>query len=192
MKRFFLPIALTTLLSFLLLQPAKTAPPGNDNLLGPTGEYNGSITTGGSYDPYTGNAKRLVDDLTVTGSLGAYPLKWTRILNTRNPSPWSHSYQWGLWVKPYAPYHYYDPPYEGPGAQVTYPDGRILSFAIATTPYTYDGDIFGAQVQDRLIHKGGGNFDLLMRDGGTVRLSIPPARPAAATLLPPKSSILMG
>jgi hypothetical protein len=60
MKRFFSPIALTTLLSLLLIQPGKTAPPGNDNLLGPTGEYNGSITTGGSYDPYTGNAKRLI------------------------------------------------------------------------------------------------------------------------------------
>ena len=39
---------------------------GADNALGPTGEYNGSITTAGSYDPYTGNAKRFVDDLTVT------------------------------------------------------------------------------------------------------------------------------
>lgn len=39
---------------------------GADNALGPTGEYNGSITTAGSYDPYTGNAKRFVNDLTVT------------------------------------------------------------------------------------------------------------------------------
>jgi hypothetical protein len=65
---------------------------GNDNPTGVTGEYNGSITTGGSYDPYTGNAKRFVDDLSVTGSLGVYPLKWTRVLNTRNPGGWSHSY----------------------------------------------------------------------------------------------------
>jgi hypothetical protein len=42
---------------------------GNDNPLGPAGEYNGSITTAGSYDPYTGNGKRFVDDLVVNGSL---------------------------------------------------------------------------------------------------------------------------
>lgn len=81
----------------------------------------------GSYDPFTGNAKRFIDDLTITGGLGAYPLKWTRVLNTRNPSPWSYSYEWGLDVKPYEYYHYYPEQYdlEGPGATVTYPDGRV-------------------------------------------------------------------
>jgi hypothetical protein len=99
---------------------------GNDNPLGATGEYNGSVTTGGSYDPYTGNAKRFIDDLVVTGSLSAYPLKWTRILNTRNPSPWTHNYQWGLWLTTYESYHHHDPPYDdtAPGGQLTYPDGR--------------------------------------------------------------------
>src|SRR2546423_5590750 len=149
------------------------AAPGIDNPLGPTGEYNGSITTGGSYDPYTGNAKRFIDDLTVTGSLGAYPLKWTRVLNTRNPSAWSHSYEWGLWVKPYEYYHYYPNLYEGPGAQVTYPDGRILSFAIPEQPYIYEADSNGGVPQDRLVHMGNGNFDLLMRDGGKVRFEQP-------------------
>jgi RHS repeat-associated protein len=161
---------------FLLFSRHSECAVGNDNPTGPAGEYNGSITTGGSYDPYTGNAKRFVDDLTVTGSVGAYPLKWTRVLNTRGGGTghlglggsWSHSYQWGLWVRPYEPYQYYPNPYEGPGAVVTYPDGRTVNFAIAEQPYTYfqDPNIF--EPQDRIIHKGGGNFDLLMRDGGRV------------------------
>src|SRR6266481_3064792 len=95
-QRSFFPALLISLLGL----GSSDAGIGGDNPTGPTGEYNGSITTAGSYDPFTGNAKRFVDDCTVTGSIGAYPLKWTRVLNTRNPSPWSHSYQWGLSVVP--------------------------------------------------------------------------------------------
>ena len=160
-------------LLFLFLPRVFGAGPGGDNPLGPTGEYNGSITTGGSYDPFTGNAKRFINDLAVTGGIGAYPLKWTRVLNTRNPSPWSYSYDWTLWVKPYEYYHYYPELYEGPGAQVFYPDGRTLSFAIAEQPYVYEDSSNADEVQDRLVHMGGGNFDLLMRDGGRVRFTHP-------------------
>jgi hypothetical protein len=89
-KRYLL--LLGSILSFVCLSTRSLrAQVGNDNPTGVTGEYNGSITTGGSYDPYTGNSKRFIDDLTVTGSLGVYPLKWTRVLNTRNPSSWPHS-----------------------------------------------------------------------------------------------------
>ena len=56
---------------------------GNSNPTGVNGEYNGSVTTAGSYDPYTGNAKRSVTDLSVVGGVGAYPLEWTRILNAQ-------------------------------------------------------------------------------------------------------------
>jgi RHS repeat-associated protein len=172
MKNYLRRFALAYLIS-LFLPPLSWAGVGADNALGPTGEYNGSITTAGSYDPYTGNAKRFVDDLTVTSSLGAYPLKWTRVLNTRNPSPWSHSYQWGLSVVPYQYYHYYDPPYEGPGATVNYPDGRTLNYDIPRQPYTYDPDSAIGEPQDRLVYKGNNNFDLLMRDGGIVRFELP-------------------
>jgi hypothetical protein len=91
---------------------------GNDNPNGPAGDYNGSVTTAGYYDPYTGNGKRVIDDITVPGSVGAYPLKWTRYLNTRGGSwpntfgqgaAWSHSYCWGLSI-----YTNPDPQYEGP------------------------------------------------------------------------------
>jgi YD repeat-containing protein len=153
----------------LLLPQFSLAVPGSDNPLGPAGEYNGSITTGGSYDPYTGNAHRVIDDLTVTDSLGAYPLKWTRVLNSRNPSPWTHSYQWGLWVKPWAYYHQYPELYEAPGGQVTYPDGRIMTLDLADQPYQYDDATNAVEIQDRIAYTGNGNFDLLMRDGGKVK-----------------------
>ncbi|MEN3370480.1 MAG: hypothetical protein V7609_2623 [Verrucomicrobiota bacterium] len=154
---------------WLLCLASSDAGIGDDNPTGPTGEYNGSITTSGSYDPYTANAKRFVDDLTVTGSIGAYPLKWTRVLNTRGGGGWWHSYCWGLWVKPYQYYHYYDTQYEGPGAMVNYPDGRTEAFDIAHQPYTYYPSIFAGYSPDRIEHMGDGNFDLVMRDGGRVK-----------------------
>src|SRR5947208_8123099 len=55
---------------------------GDDSPAGVAGIYNGNIATGGSYDPYTGNAMRHVDDIVVPGSVGAFPLKWTRYFNS--------------------------------------------------------------------------------------------------------------
>ena len=136
MKNLFGKFVLIVSICFLLAQPG-WAQVGNNNPTGVTGEYNGSVTTAGSYDPYTGNAKRFVDDLTVTGSVGAYPLKWTRVLNTRAAAQWSHSYAWGLWVRPYRDYHYFPDQYEGPGGALYYPDGRTLTFALPEEPYTY-------------------------------------------------------
>src|SRR5439155_8316600 len=117
---------------------------GNDNPTGVTGEFNGSVTTGGSYDPYTGNGKRFIDDLTVTGSVGAYPLKWTRILNTRGGTGpfgdgggWRHSYQWGLWLKliPSS-----CPPTctcDGPDGTIYYPDGRTVNLRHEEVPFPH-------------------------------------------------------
>jgi len=84
MKEFrrLLPLALLILIC-LLLPRTSSGQVGNDNPTGVTGEYNGSITTAVGYDPYTGNGKRFVNDISVSAGVG-YPLKWTRILNTRN------------------------------------------------------------------------------------------------------------
>jgi RHS repeat-associated protein len=133
-----------------------------DNPTGITGEYNGSITTGGSYDPYTGNAKRFIDDLTVTGSVGAYPLKWTRILNTR--SGWNYSYAWGLSILP-PPDPCIDP--DLPGAIVSYPDGRKMNFRREYQPLRYE-DSSGGEPGDRLVPLGGSDYDLKLKDGGRV------------------------
>jgi hypothetical protein len=156
MKRF--PLRSLTAFGCILLAQHIFAAARNDAPLGPAGGYNGSITTGGSYDPYTGNAKRFVDDLVVTGSLGAYPLKWTRALNTRNINPWEHSYKWALTVVPYEYYHYYPDLYEGVGGEVDYPDGRVMTFAKSDAPYEYGENSGASEAQDSLVHRGPGRI----------------------------------
>src|SRR5213592_347168 len=68
---------------FLLLAVSVRAQVGNDNPTGISGIYNGNVTTAGSYDPYTSNATRSVTDISVAGAVGAYPLAFTRTMNSR-------------------------------------------------------------------------------------------------------------
>src|SRR5260370_106702 len=106
---------------------------GGDNPTGTSGQFNGNVTTGGSYDPYTGNATRSVTDLVVAGGVGSYPLAFTRTMNSRytagtnNPpafgaaGTWTHGYQWSI-----------DPVTVSSGLpasyNVNYPDGRRITF----------------------------------------------------------------
>jgi RHS repeat-associated protein len=156
---------------------------GNDNPTGVTGEFSGSVTTGGQYDPYTGNAKRVIDDLVVTGSIDAYPLKWTRILNTRGGggafgqgSGWTHSYNWALFIRPPQPPHGGENQYEGPNGHLYYPDGRNMDL---WEPEGSEWRIYDAEgpvgMVNRLIDKGGGYYDLLLGDGGKVVFGPPSA-----------------
>jgi RHS repeat-associated protein len=93
---------------------------GEDNPTGVSGIHNGNVTTAGSYDPHTGNAMREVDDIVVPGSVGAYPLKWTRYFNshcTRNNTSTG-----GRWR-----FAYLDYSYDAVGIMF-FPDGRALNF----------------------------------------------------------------
>ena len=176
MKQYLRPLSIALLALFLAVQ-SSYAEVGNDNPTGVTGEHNGSVTTAGSYDPYTGNAKRFIDDLSVTGAVGTYPLKWTRVLNSRghggpfgHGGGWSHSYAWGLWVRDMnQPYHYYPNPYEGPAGGITYPDGREVALE-SYDPHIYTPIASSAEPMDRLVYVEGSNgeYDLLLRDGGRV------------------------
>jgi RHS repeat-associated protein len=85
MQHYFLYSAVRSFVyALVLLIPIKiTAEEGDDNPTGVSGIYNGNVTTAGNYDPYTGNAMRVVDDIVVPGSVGAYPLKWTRYFTSR-------------------------------------------------------------------------------------------------------------
>jgi hypothetical protein len=86
-------------LALALVSPLRSQV-GNDNPSGPAGIFNGNITTGCSYDPYTGNAMRKVTDITVAGAVGSYGLSFSRISNSRQgfgsyfgmPGAWQHSY----------------------------------------------------------------------------------------------------
>ena len=98
---------------------------GNDSPNGVSGGFNGMVNTGCAYDAYTGNARRVIDDIVVPGTVGAYPLKWSRIYNSRDPdignglgAGWRHSYLWSE-------------SYEG-GDIVRFPDGREVDFNEAT------------------------------------------------------------
>jgi hypothetical protein len=121
------------LLGTVLPSPSR-AQVGNDNPTGPAGVFNGNVTTGCSYDPLTGNAMRSVTDLVVAGGLGAYPLAFTRVANSRSQTSldfqfgpagsWQHSYSWGIdgseesHSQSFAPSYY----------TVSFPDGRVETF----------------------------------------------------------------
>ena len=130
-----------------------------DNPTGPAGDYNGEVTTAGSYDAYTQNAKRSITDLTVPGSNGTYPLAFTRTYNSAgfatttdakcfgDGGNWRHSYLWLC------------TPTEASGVNATafevfYPDGATVVFRPnrATTPAGENADYWRGPVgtQDRL------------------------------------------
>ncbi len=138
---------------------------GNDNPTGPAGIFNGNVTTGCSYDAYTGNASRAINDITVAGAVGAYPLQWARTMNSRGSDlhdlggsgGWFHSYGWRC-VAPPGP--------SGTPAQysVTYPDGTIVTFTYGASGYVPPpgvGDSFQGAMSD-------GDCYLFLADGGKV------------------------
>jgi RHS repeat-associated protein len=158
---------------------------GNNNPTGAAGDFNGDVTTGCQYDPYTGNAKRSVTDLVVAGGVGAYPLEFIRVSNSRgsvvpgnsdggqngdfgSAGNWLHSYQWSI-----------DPKAKAAGAKptsfaVNYPDGRGVSFAASTNGDPYYRGRNG--VRDRLQvfwdSSTAGRAYLIMPDGGKVWFAI--------------------
>jgi RHS repeat-associated protein len=129
-----LPAALF-LFAITFAATALRAQVGNDNPTGPAGIFNGNVTTAGSYDPYTGNAKRSITDLVVAGSVGSYPLAFTRTANSRNelslnyqfgePGLWHHSYEWTMDGINFTQ----DPNYQPSQYTVYFPDGRYEIFS---------------------------------------------------------------
>jgi len=189
MKKLLWSLAISFSLSLFLSRPSQAVLPpiGNDNPTGITGEYNGSTTTAGSYDPYTGNAKRFIDDLTVTGSIGEYPLKWTRTLNTRggtgkfgNGGGWTHNYQWGLMVQQIPGQCGNGCICDGPDGVVTYPDGRRMNLRWEDGDHAYVQADGWEPMGDRVVHMGGNNYDLRLKDGGRVEFHPASGVPAGA------------
>ncbi len=132
MHHFLLLIALAL---FLGLGNLRAQDSTNENPTGPTGDYNGEVTTAGSYDPYTQNAKRSVTDLVVPGSNGTYPLAFSRTYNS-GISPvandikyfgdggnWRHSYMWTL-----TPLEFNTYTGQLTAFNVAYPSGGVVTF----------------------------------------------------------------
>src|SRR5437899_8257696 len=155
---------------------------GNDNPTGISGVFNGNVTTAGSYDPYTGNATRSVTDITVAGAVGAYPLAFTRTMNSRYtpgvgtlefgaPGSWRHNYQWTIdpiTIQATGPNRWY----VMPGTyNVNYPDGRRISF------YSHAGDSYfrgvpGISDRFQQLHSDAdSDVYVLLPDGGKIWFS---------------------
>jgi hypothetical protein len=158
----------------------------NNNPTGPAGDYNVIVTTAGSYDPFTGHASRVIDDIVVAGAVGAYPLKWTRRMNTRawtrpgtfgRGGGWSHNYQWELAINHPTPIPSPEPSPHDERADGTlkYPDGRSVDLdspwdhaiipAAEESPY--------GMIDHFQCDPANGNYfyNLLMADGGVVKFS---------------------
>src|SRR5712692_2294447 len=107
----------------IAIPTAAFAESGDDNPTGVAGAFNGQITTGSSYDPYTGNMRRQIDDIVVPGSIGAYPLKWTRYWNSH--TSWRDgSFIGASWRFSYLDYRHSD------GWGPVLPDGRQITDAM--------------------------------------------------------------
>lgn len=107
---FFLTLLLASSLALGWQSLHATAPAAwEDNPTGNTGALKAQIQTAGSYDAHSGNATRVVNDLSVPGALGTYGLDFTRYWNSVHNdydndqadwsldfgmSGWSHSWHW--------------------------------------------------------------------------------------------------
>jgi|GEM_PF-3372081 len=142
----------------LVLTPRLVLAQGNDNITGVMGGFNGWVTSAGMYDPYTGNARRIVTDITVPGASGV-GLTWTRIFNSRYPtelagwgtdfgtSGWGSNWRWSL--SSYL-------------SILVYPSGETFSVTLSSTSnYTIPGT--GDQ-----LRPSGSNFYLYRSDGSKV------------------------
>jgi RHS repeat-associated protein len=115
---------------------------GNENPGGASGIFNGQITTGCSYDPYTGNAMRSITDIAVAGAVGEYPLALVRSANSRALSTtevfgwaggWNHNYNWILEDSPTGNTQNFQPT----RYTVDFPDGRVETFRAVTWDSNY-------------------------------------------------------
>jgi RHS repeat-associated protein len=187
-------VPFVAVVSFItLIGISRADDPGDDNPTGVSGEFNGNVTTGCYYDPYTGNATRAITDINVPGAVGMYPLAFVRSMKSRvETTPglvypfgiagaWRHSYQWE--IKPQDFFFYGEPcdvsipPLD---YVVTYPDGRKVTFIPdGTHPNRPDR----AGIAERFIPLTGSEEDgsytawLVLSSGGMVKFR--------ATLYPP-------
>lgn len=145
---------------------------GNDNPTGVAGQFNGNITTGCSYDPYTGNAMRTVTDIVVAGTVGKYPLAFTRVSNSRFAGAsgfgwagaWRHSYAWEI----NADEESTNPNFQPTAYPVAFPDGRTVTFVHSVSDSYFRAPAPG--VRERFIPMDSNKLAyLVLPDGGKVR-----------------------
>jgi YD repeat-containing protein len=102
---------------------------GGNNPTGVAGEFNGNVTTAGSYDPFTGSAHRSVVDMVIAGAVSKYGLSFSRTWTSRGietsvgqSGGWNHSFAWSIPT-------FFDSPSPNPFYYpVSFPDGRVEVF----------------------------------------------------------------
>jgi len=153
---------------------------GDDNPTGPAGIFNGNVTTGCSYDPYTRNAMRSVTDIVVAGAVGTQPLAFTRVANSRGGFSglfggsgfWQHSYNWYIADEPAS---FSDPNTLPTAYTIHFPDGRVIRFtSSAGTPAGNAGDTkfrgpIGLSERLTPLTVAGGSIFLIQTDGSQVK-----------------------
>jgi YD repeat-containing protein len=148
---------------------------GSNNPTGVSGIFNGNITTGCSYDPYTGNATRSITDIAVSAAVGQYPLALVRTYNSRTGAggaggfgvagQWTHNYSWA--IESSAPQNH---PFTPSSYTVNYPDGRKVIFVYAAGDPYYRG-LSGVRERFQKPLAGGGLAYLILPDGGKVEFN---------------------
>lgn len=139
MKKTYFTLTLAVLLAVSAISQVH-AQVGVNNPTGPYGAFNGSVTTGCAYDPYTANLTRSIPDISIAGAVGEYPLALVRTYNSRNAfgasfgySGWRHSYEWSIDDSQPA-----ITPNINPGSYpVTFPDGRKEVFTHSASDVYY-------------------------------------------------------
>jgi RHS repeat-associated protein len=184
MKDFpFTPCLVFAALAWAFIASPLSAQIGGQNPAGASGIFNGQVTTGCSYDPYTGNATRSITDIAVAGSVGEYPLALVRTANSRTPSMtgvfgwdggWNHNYNWTVEDSPVAHTQNF-PPVK---YTVNFPDGRVQTFRAVTWDSVYrvrpGADIppqsTSAGIRERFLQLNLNNLYayLILPDGGAV------------------------
>lgn len=154
----------------LVVTPSLRAQVGNNNPTGPAGAFNGNVTTGCSYDAFTGNAKRTVTDMVVPGAIGAYPLAFSRTSNSRDSSSqfgsagaWRHSYTWEMEDSVDTSNQFFSPTYY----TVSFPDGRVITFT-STPPDPYFRGPPGVRERFQPLDTGTLLAYLVLSDGGKI------------------------
>src|SRR5438445_5339026 len=175
MNRFYKISFTAIILTIGLSAGTVSAQVGIDNPTGTAGQFNGNVTTGSSYDPYTANATRSITDLVVAGGVGSYPLAFTRTMNSRHvtgmPAPfglagnWNHSFGWSINPIPVSGTG------KPAGYTVNYPDGRQVIFSRQDAVSSVFRGPLG--VRDRFqkigtITNSKGDCYLILPDGGKV------------------------
>jgi RHS repeat-associated protein len=151
---------------------------GNDNPTGVAGQFNGNITTGCSYDPYTGNAMRAVTDIVVAGTVGKYPLAFSRVSNSRfagasgfgEAGAWRHSYAWELNAGEESLQYNFQPT-EYP---VAFPDGREVTFVHSFADTYFRAPAPGIRERFIPLDRTTMRAYLVLPDGGKVRFKATP------------------